>query len=73
MGGQHPSTFDVVGDFQRVWRRIADCTGSSHLGEIRQVDIAQHQTDIRMRDKATLGVDHVGAPLSPHFDLRHDV
>ncbi len=68
MRGQHLSALDVV----RHWLVFRPhCkplrARRQHLGKLRQVGILQHQTDVRMSDQATLGINDI--PLSALADL----
>jgi hypothetical protein len=44
-----------------------------HLREARQIDVAQHQAEVGVRDQAPHGVDDVGAPACADLDLRHHI
>ena len=49
-----------------------DLAGSPDLGQARHVYIAQHQTDVGIRNKAPAGVDHVRVSSGTGLDLRYD-
>ena len=68
MRGQHLSALDVVRHWL-VFRRHCKPLRArrQHLGKLRQVGILQHQTDVRMSDQATLGINDI--PLSALADL----
>ncbi len=70
---QHAAAVGIPGQLRRIWRLGELRPRCPHLGEIRQIGVAQHQADVRMRDQASPAVDHIGLSVLADLDLRDDV
>ena len=74
--GQHARIPQVLRDLLVLRLRRAGQRGRArrlHLREARQIDVAQHQAEIGMRDQAPHGVDDVGLAALADLDLRHHI
>ena len=74
ISGQHAPAANVLGFLDLVGRRCLHVRARSlDLREVREVGVAQHEADVRMRDQPPLPVDDIGLTTLADLDLGDNV
>ena len=73
MRGKHPLAVCALEGFLRGLRPGGTGKRGPNLGKVREIRVAQDQTDVGVGDQAALRVDDINLPAVADPDLRDDI
>src|SRR5262249_20614618 len=74
MSCEHFAILDIADDLNAFLLLFgSDRASCLHIWQLVHVRITQNETNIRVRNQASLSIDNISPALSSNFDLRNDV